>query len=108
MCGNYIGRKNLTVRAKVEARSGRKCLLDLGYVSERILDVDGKKERCFEISPSGCEALAAAEKAPIETPTTSVPNRLGKPFTAILAALDKSGPLSRAQIKEATGIKSGT
>lgn len=53
-------------RKTAEERSGYKSLLTLRYVTSKVIDVENKKERVYEITSTGRKALVAAEKAAAE------------------------------------------
>jgi hypothetical protein len=56
--GDALGSISLPIRKKREAKCGYCSLLTLGYVTETILDIVGRKERCYEITDKGREVLS--------------------------------------------------
>lgn len=59
---DVVGRDDEATRKRIDAEK-YPSLLSLGHIRNRILDVDGKKERVYEITASGKKA---ASKAPAE------------------------------------------
>jgi predicted nucleic acid-binding Zn ribbon protein len=56
--GDLIGRVRPSRRSEAEARTGIVSLLTLGCVEEVMCDIDGKSERCYQITAAGRKALA--------------------------------------------------
>ncbi len=56
-----LGQATAEARAEWEEKKGKKSLLSLGYVKQRELDVDGKKETVFEATATGVKILTKAE-----------------------------------------------
>jgi hypothetical protein len=53
----YLGHVDPERRKAAAARWGIISLLERGYVDEVVVDIEGKKERDYEITPAGREAL---------------------------------------------------
>lgn len=54
---DFVGHVDPAKRAAREAHTGIISLLSLGLVRERVLDIDGKRERAYEITVSGRQSL---------------------------------------------------
>ena len=57
---DFVGHVDPAKRAAREAQTGIISLLSLGLVRERVLDIDGKKERAYEVTT---DALLPARSA---------------------------------------------
>jgi hypothetical protein len=58
---DYLGYATPEARAKREATTGYPSLLTLRYIEGKVLDVEGKTERCYRITAAGKKALSAAQ-----------------------------------------------
>lgn len=58
-----VGSADAESRAACEARNGYKCLITLGFAKSKVIDVEGKKEAAYSITPAGRKALEKALKA---------------------------------------------
>ena len=88
---DLIGQHDPDRRAAAQARTGIVSLLDLGYVSEEVIETDWRKERCYRITQTGREALDALghiidvpetpfeESRPVVSLKGCLPEGFGKP-----------------------------